>query len=307
MDPQQVYELLLSLFTGDVIKRGWKWIKLKINGKEVDQKTLEYYSKNAVNIENMLGGVIQINVGYDRSDPAFTEEGQGKVDKFFGERANGGEKIGILFVDELKETVTRNLNDEQKNILKFFGKPPNDWSKSKLGSLKLAFKIVNMEDDARTGEDWERTQRVMAKAFGGRMKVMNRKMYNLARAGYIQGFAFRSLFSPREYDESNINKILGFFPEAIFINQEMISNDIDIELGKRSRLGIKTVAIYARGAEVAVLEGWKKENWGHIQQEVKKGVFKLYIPSNEQKYTIGFHPAVRLDVMLYKIEEIKKK
>ena len=86
----------------------------------------------------------------------------------------------------------------------------------------------------------------MDAASKGRKKVLNRKMYNLARAGYLERFAFDLLFSAQYKGDESISSILDYFPDAIFLDQDFLEEDLNIGLLRREKEGVKRVSVYAR-------------------------------------------------------------
>ena len=53
-------------------------------------------------------------------------------------------------------------------------------------------------------------------------KTMNKKFYNLARSGYLEGFAMQLLVSSELHSDEAITNILDYFSEALF------SHDYDL-------------------------------------------------------------------------------
>ncbi len=51
---------------------------------------------------------------------------------------------------------------------------------------------------------------------------MNKKFYNLARSGYLEGFAMQLLVSSELHSDEAITNILDYFSEALF------SHDYDL-------------------------------------------------------------------------------
>ncbi|MDA8142595.1 MAG: hypothetical protein M0T81_01275 [Thermoplasmatales archaeon] len=145
------------------------------------------------------------------------------------------------FDSALKGRSSAELTDEQRNKIKLFQKA--GWSRDKIGSLATAFRIANLEDSGKTLE----SSFLMREAFDGRKEEVNRKLYNLTRAGYIDRFALDLTFQPLSWTDENISKILDYFPDAVFLDQDFIVDDMVKELLKREKDSVTRVTLYARG------------------------------------------------------------
>ena len=152
-----------------------------------------------------------------------------------------GLKFDENFDLALKSRSSTELTDEQRNKIKLFQKA--GWSRDKIGSLLIAFRIVNLEDLGKT----EESSVLMSEAFDGRKEEMNRKFYNLTRAGYIDRFALDLKFEPLSWTDDKISKILDYFPDAVFLDRDFIMDDMVKELLKREKDSVNRVALYARG------------------------------------------------------------
>lgn len=165
-----------------------------------------------------------------------------------------GLKLDENFDLALKGRSSTELTDEQRNKIKLFQKA--GWSRDKLGSLATAFRIVNLEDSGKTLE----SSVLMSEAFDGRKEEMNRKLYNLTRAGYIDRFALDLTFQPQSWTDNNISKILDYFPDAVFLDRDFIVDDMVKELMKREKDSVTRVTLYARGkGRIEIMEkGYSK-------------------------------------------------
>lgn len=146
---------------------------------------------------------------------------------------------------------------------------------------------MNKEDNGKFIE----AKQLMDSAFNGRKKVLNRKIYNLARADYLDRFAFDALFTNQYITDKDITKVLGYFPDAIFLDHEFFAEEVISELISRENKKVKLVSIYARGKrKIDIMEdGYQeyikmKENSKTSSNSNKQLVYNL---QRRMPYKIG--------------------
>jgi hypothetical protein len=195
------------------------------------------------------------------------------------------------------------LNDTQENQIKKFKEA--GWKMDKISSIKTAFRIINAEDSGKASE----AKQIMDSAFTGRKRIMNRKMYNLARAGYMDRFALDLFFSTRYNGDESISNILENFPEAIFLDQDFMVYDLESEFIEREKDGIPQVSVYARGKRrVEVIE---KGYMGYLnnKKEAIEGKhdtkIKVYMITQKMPYKICDNESMTIDLMLSELPEKK--
>lgn len=188
------------------------------------------------------------------------------------------------------------LNDVQREQIKIFKEA--GWDKRKIKSIRLAYKIINLED---TGA-FDKSQELMKSAFNGKMKYLNRKFYNLARAGYLEGFALDLKMSGQLRSDEAVSKILDYFSKAIFLDDGFEAALLVPELEKREKENVSFVSVFARGAKRISLmnEGYTYYLRRKIEApDGKTGkARKMYITETKSTYKIGPSDGERMDLIL---------
>ena len=104
------------------------------------------------------------------------------------------------------------LTVSQKKTLKLFKEA--SWGTEKLTALRTAYKMMNLEDAGMQRD----AETLANSAFGGRNGTVCKKMYNLARAGYTQGFAMDIMSRSDLRSDKAISEILDFYGPAVFLD-----------------------------------------------------------------------------------------
>ncbi|MCW1309995.1 MAG: hypothetical protein QXP04_04865 [Candidatus Nanoarchaeia archaeon] len=268
--------LKLSLFLKKLLQYGGKWLKIYLSDK-IKKRSVEINLNNVGKIGTIQGDYnvsnYYITINVDKNDPTYDPsilKNQFKILK----DAVAKEKNSYLSLDESFEVARSvDLTQKQKIIINRF--KSLRWSPQTLNCLKVAFKLINLEDI----NDQEGYFKLRKDAFQGRYKDKIRKLYNLARSSYIDEFLAYSYVSPLEYSDDKIESLLTYFPRAIFLDDDAEVPDIVLGLKKREEDGVPTVDIYARGRRVDLLS---KGYGDYVNQKIKvnqgKGkAFKMYV------------------------------
>ncbi len=169
--------------------------------------------------------------------------------------------------------------------------------------MAIAFKIINLEDNGK----YDNAKTLMQEALNGKFGQTIRKLYNLARAGYIDGFVMDAYFSPTSYGLKWISETLNYFPNAIFVDDNGTAPGIIEEPYARQTKDIKKVSLFARGKKIETLMAGYS---GYIDKRVGNGEsnekppFQIYIISENEDYAIGWSRAKRLVLKLEKVKEV---
>ena len=192
--------------------------------------------------------------------------------------------------------TNQKLTSTQRHKIDLFKKA--GWKPDKVASIKIAFKIINLEDSAQ----YEEAENLMTSAFDGRKKIMNRKFYNLARSGYLEGFAMQLLVSSELHSDEAITNILDYFPEALFIDEGTDALKFIQDLQRREQGNVRSVAVYARGDNhITSLDYFYGQ---YLKYSLKKGAegINLYILTTREEYKIGASNAVRIELELKSVK-----
>jgi len=141
----------------------------------------------------------------------------------------------------------------------------------------------------------------MESAFNGTKQQQNRKFYNLARSGYLEGFAFDIMMSASLRSDKAITKILEYFPEALFLDNDFTINDMILELETRSKQNIRRVSVFARGLKrIELMElGYNNYLEWEIQKNGNSGnTLRIYAVESKTNYKIGDSESKRIDLLL---------
>jgi len=294
------------LFFAEKLTSFGDWLKLYITGKDVKKQELS--PSNLVNLgNNASSGDINIfnvnfTINFNKSSKDYNAKGKNEILEQTGQQIS--EHSALLILDESAYISRRTeLSDTQKNQIKKFRNV--GWSPDKINSIRVAFKIMNLEDSG----SYEDAKNLMKSAFDGRKGSMNRKFYNLARSGYLNQFILDILTGGAlNFDDDKISKYLDYFPPAIFVDEDFVSIDLSNDLAKREKDSIKQVALYSRGKKrIEIMEKAYGEYLGQkiSQVENKKDKrIKLYILIHKNSYMIGQTDAESLALLL---EDMKLK
>lgn len=284
MDPVSAFFLFLAKKLGAAL--GWFKVLFKSDSGEIrvaSHDALIKLSKNAsagnININNF-----NLVLGFDKQAPGYSTERKDEILKETEKLISS--HSAILSIDKgVQVSKTTKITETQKNQLQLFRKMR--WSPDKINSLSLAFKIVNQEDLG----SYDKAKELMESAFNGRKRDMNRKFYNLTRAGYINGFAMDIIFGGGFRDDESISNILTYFPPAIFIDETFTMAELNDELIKRERSNVSHVNIYARGIRrIEIMEEgygeYLKEKVSQSKKTENKRV-NLYMIKSKNVYKIA--------------------
>jgi hypothetical protein len=242
----------------------------------------------------LLGNVnnLNINLIVDKTSEAYSEESKTELLKSISELISGHAGPALDFDNSVEIVTSTSLTEIQKNQIKEFKKA--GWTKDKIHSIKTAFKIVNLEDRGHVVE----ASNLMASAFNGSKQALNRKFYNLARAGYLDSFALDLLYSGNLHSDEGITKILDYFSEAIFLDQDFYRENLVDDLNKRENENVKRITVYARGhARIQEMElGYNLYLGSKIKSgDKEKGNRRdLYILESKESYQLGKTDCERL-------------
>jgi len=291
------------LFFAEKLTSFGDWLKLYITGK--DLKKQELSPNNLVKLgNNASSGDINIfnynyTINIDKSSKDYNAKEKNEILEQTGKQIS--EHSALLILDESAYISRRTkLSDTQKNQIKKFRNV--GWSPDKINSIRVAFKIMNLEDSG----SHEDAKKLMESAFNGRKRVMNRKFYNLARAGYLNQFILDILTGGALNSDDKISKYLDYFPPAIFIDEDFVSIDLSNELAKREKDSVKQVTLYSRGKKR--IEIMEKAYGGYLRQKISQAEnkkdkrIKLYILMHKNSYRIGQTDAESFDLSLENME-----
>lgn len=268
-----------------------KWIKVRL----LDPKkgTLSTVSNSNVKIKGDNNTVVVLQV--DKNSEYYTKEVLRSIIGKVGADIKEHHGYGISLDDSVGILKSTALTDQQLHSISAFKK--SRWPDEIITSLKVAYKIVNLEDD----EQFEQAKGLMAGSFNGQYGEIVKKLYNLVRAGYMEEFVMNALMSPISYGEDWIKKTLEYFPEAIFVDEMGTLVDIIDELNKRESRKVSKIGLYARGKRVDVL---KKGYSAYLDRRISlmsKGdrlPFYVYIIKKSNEHKIGWSDAIDIVVDL---------
>jgi len=272
-----IYEILLNLF--NKFKDFSKFFIINPNtGEKVE------FNKNILKNQKLIGdnvtqniNIVNINIPPEQ----ISEESNSRKKELLKdiEKEVDKKNVALNFKKENK-FLTKNLSPQKKELLKNIKKVLK-WDEEKISALLYALRICDLEDNQRCSE----AQELYNKINKSKKKDLIKKMYNFARSGYLEGFLFKHIFEPLKFTNEDMGELLKFFPEAIWINEDMTPSDVILELRKRLKLKINNVIIYARGNNnidtlhkaLILLEN----EWKNITSPTKS-----YMISNHEKYMI---------------------
>lgn len=291
-------------FLASKVAGAQKWLKAYFsdeNGQSQDAspenliKFGKMKNSGEMNITN-----INLNLVVDPTSPEYSKQQLDELLREVSKHINDHSGLALGLDENIVEGIqngrTSALTETQKNQIKLFTKA--GWKKDKISSIITAYRIINAEE----AEKYMEAKEIMDSAFSGRKKVLNRKIYNLARSGYLDRFAFDLLFSAQKMGETAIAQILNYFPEAIFLDQDFLVDDLNTELLKREREEVKNVSVYARGKKR--METMEKGYGQYLNLKTGFGTSSpinktfLYMIERKMLYKIGNNEAETLDLTL---------
>ncbi len=248
-----------------------------------------------VNITN-----INVNIVADPTSPEYSKDQLREILRKVSEQvsAHSGLAVGLEegIVEGVENRSASPLTEIQKNHVKKFTEA--GWGEDKISSIITAYRIINAED----AEKFIEAKQITDSAFSGRKKVLNRKMYNLARSGYLGRFAFDLLFSAQYKTDEAISQILNYFPDAIFLDQDFLEDDLNAELLRRQKEAVNRVSVYARGKRrIEVMEhGYSRYLKSRVDLRTDSSSNKksLYMIERKMSYRLGDSDAETLDLRL---------
>ena len=272
-----------------MVGKGVDWLKARSDKPEIDINS----PRQNIKIGKQIGGTVIINIfrGAKDYDPSAEKE----IFASMSHDIQNHEGIGLLFDSSLSIATGQKLTPVQRNKIELFKKA--GWKPDKLASIKIAFKIINLEDSAQ----YEEAENLMTSAFNGRKKSMNKKFYNLARAGYLDGFAMQLMLSNELHSDDAITKILDYFPEAIFIDEGTDALKFIQDLQRRTHEKVRSVAVYARGDRHIANLNYFYDQYMTLTLKEIDGV-PLYILTSSAEYKIASNKAVRIELELRHIK-----
>ncbi|PYB68288.1 hypothetical protein DMB44_04385 [Thermoplasma sp. Kam2015] len=269
-----------------LLKKGVEWLTVRPDKPDINFNT----SDRNIRVDHLKGQNITINIYKEAKDydPVAAQD----MFTALKDDIENHQEIGLQFDPSLSIVTSQKLIPTQRNKIELFKKV--GWKPDKLASIKIAFKIINLEDSAQ----YEEAESLMKSAFNGRKKSMNKKFYNLARSGYLEGFAMQLMISSELHSDEAITKILDYFPEAIFIDDDMDALKFIQELQRREQGSVRRVSVYARGENH--ITGLNYFYDQYLKYYLKKGAegINLYILTSREEYKIGASNAVRIELEL---------
>jgi len=292
-----VYEILLNLF--NKFKDFSKFFivnpntgeKIEINDNILkNQKLIGENVTQNINIVNINILPEQIPEESNSRKKELLKDIEKEVDK----------KKGALNFKKDNKFLTKHLSPQKKELVKNIKKVLK-WDEEKISALFYALRICDLEDDQRCSG----AQELYNKINKSKKKDLIKKMYNFARSGYLEGFLFKHIFEPLKFTNEDMDELLKFFPEAIWINEDMIPYNVILELKKRLELKINNVIIYARGNNnIATLHNaliLLENEWKNITSPTKS-----YMISNHEKYMICTTNAEKVALELQTLSPYKE-
>lgn len=286
-----------------VVGSAGEWLKVFFKGKNGEKR--EASPNNIVKIAKRAStGEIKINNYYftlivDKNSPHYNKE---QVQEVFDNASQlVKEHSGIVMLDDsIPISRAATVTETQQNQLKLFRKV--GWSPDKINSIRVAFKIVNLEDHG----SYEDAKKLMDSSFNGRKRVLNKKFYNLARAGYLNGFALDIVMAGGPRDNDKINALLEYFPPAVFIDESFGPTEMIEELKRRKSNQVLHVNLYARGLRrIEVMEDAYGQYLKEEISQAEKGKIKritLYMLNKKTLHKIGPVDAEDIEVALKELE-----
>ena len=287
------------------ITKAYSWLKIYLTDPS-NGSTVEITGSNVTQI-NDAGGLNNvvinnqtINIFVDKNDKTFNGQHLNEFLRDLSSGIDNHEGYGISFDPVVSVIRFTALLEHQKEAIKMFKR--SGWPEDVLNALAIAFKIMNLEDNGK----YDNAKTLMEAAFNGKYGHNIRKLYNLARAGYIDGFVMDAFFSPASYGSKWISETLNYFPDAVFVDENSSMSEIVEELNARQVKDIKKVSLFARGKKVETLMAGYS---GYIDKNVRSHEnkerlpFNIYIISENEDYKIGWSIAKRLVLKLETVRE----
>lgn len=288
---------LLLITLKKILDKTASWIKILVSNKK-NGKTVEINNGNIVEFGKVIKSSSNINqtvinININTNDPSYNRNFVKEILGDIGQEIDKHGPYGLTFGDETYLSRSSSLNETQISTLKHF--KDLNWPKVVLDRLALSYRIINLEDKG----DVDGTAKLRRRAFESRYGSEVRKLYNLARAGYMEEFFVNSIVSPIEYKDNRIIGILKDFPRAIFVDEGSVNMDIYAELSEREQRNIPEVTMYARGLRIATMDdGYYYYIANKIQYQNKQSTVKFYNIDREEKYKIGMSNAKKTVLFL---------
>jgi len=293
----------LVLFIKKYASKTFSWLKLSLTDSDTG-KTIELTGDNATQIVGSKDIVINnnttLNIYINKNDDNYSRESQNDCVGEVGLGIERHEGYGITFDQGVSVIRNTTLSKQQNEIIKMFKKL--GWSEDILKALAIAYKIMILEDQGKH----DKAKGLMEEAFRSKQGSNIRKMYNLARSGYIDGFVMGALFSPASYGPKWVLDTLNYFPEAIFVDENSSKIEIVEELRKRHLKAIPKVSLFARGKKIETLmNGYSMylDKSFNSSEDRKGSPFQIYLIEEKEDYKIGWSEAKRLVLKLQYVRE----
>jgi hypothetical protein len=288
------------------ITRVYSWLKITLTDAD-NGNTIEINGDNVTQITDFgdLNNIVInnnkiVNIILNEKDPTFNRHIFNELLENLGSGIDNHEGYGISFDNGVSVIRFTKLLEPQKEAIKIFKRA--GWPEDLLNALSIAFKIINLEDNGK----YDNAKTLMNGALNGKFGQNIRKLYNLARAGYIDGFVMDTYFSPASYGAKWILETLNYFPNAIFVDDNSSMSEIIEALSMRQVKEIKKVSLFARGRKIETLmagySGYIDKNVGNRENK-ERPPFHIYIISENEDYTIGWSRAKRLVLKLETVRE----
>jgi hypothetical protein len=276
------------------------WLKVffkdpRGNLKEATSQNLIKYGKMKAE-GNISVTNFNLNVVVDPKSRSYSKDQLKEILSEVSKQISGHSGLAIELDKAVEEVSKFEITDIQRNQVKMFVKA--GWSKDKINSIKTAFRIINLED----GNKFVEANQLMESAFNGRKHHLNRKLYNLARAGYLESFSLDLLFSPTMRSDKAISDILEYFPAAIFLDVDFLAEDMVEELIKRGLEKVPRVSIFARSKmRIKVMEEGYTQYLKKETEDMGENPSKpryIFMLDSKIPYKIGESDSERMDLYL---------
>jgi hypothetical protein len=287
-----------------------KWLKAYFSdekGQTMDasseniQKYGNIRAKGDVNIKN-----INVNIMVDPTSPEYSSD---QFRNFLGETSkeissHSGLALGLDegFAQGVESRSSLPLTEDQKTQIKKF--TDAGWNLDKINSIILAYRIINAEDAGKISE----AKQLMDSAFKGRKRALNRKMYNLARSGYLQDFVLDLFLSGKYKGDEAISKTLEYFPDAIFLDVLFMEDNLIGELQRREKEKVNKVSVYARSTRrIEIMDqGYKKYLKNKIDAATHSSdkTISIYKIKKKTSYKLGDNDG---ETLLLELDEVPNR
>ncbi|MCW6168954.1 MAG: hypothetical protein LVQ96_04045 [Thermoplasmatales archaeon] len=283
------------------VSKAFKWLKISFidpdsgNVIEINKNGMIKNSNNVV-----INNNIYMNINVDKTDKTYDKKDFKEFTRNLASGIENNEGYGVSFDSSVSVIHSTALSETQIRQIKILKRA--EWPEEIFNALAIALKIINLEDKGK----YDDAKTLMEKAFKSKLGSNIKKFYNLTRAGYLNGFVMDVMFSPANHGPKWISKILDYFPDAIFVDENSHVQDIAEEILKRQAENLKEISLYARGRKIEILthaySAYIDRNLQDHQSE-KRSPFKMYVIVEDEDYTIGWSKAKRL---VLKLEDVRE-